>query len=249
MGWSWERSDPVFPSAARRPAIGLVAPTTAQKRASASDRGSLRAKPASVGDIRSAPAQSSRPWGRSPGARCARQTGSLRSHQGWRPGPSGRAKTEVGHGLVVGAQRPGLSERKRGARRSVWWPRRQPRSERQRATGALAGEARVVGDIRALRRSRHGHGADRRARAARDKPGRCAPTRAGDLGRAGAQKLKSVMGWSWERSDPVFPSAARRPAIGLVAPTTAPKRASASDRGSCGRSPRRRGHPGRSSPG
>jgi len=27
-----------------------------------------------------ASARSSRPWGRSPGARCARQTGSLRSH-------------------------------------------------------------------------------------------------------------------------------------------------------------------------
>src|SRR4051812_21593221 len=57
------------------------------------------------------------------------------------------------------------------------------------------------------------------------------------------------MGWWWERSDPVFPRAARRPAIGLVAPTTAPVRASASGRGCCERSSRRRGHPGRSSPG
>ncbi len=35
--------------------------------------------------------------------------------------------------------------------------------------------SQAPGSLRSLRRGRHGHGADRRARAARDKPGRSAP--------------------------------------------------------------------------
>src|SRR3954468_19080915 len=52
MGWWWERSDPVFPSAARRPAIGLVAPTTAPGASVSELPGLLRAKPASSGTSR-----------------------------------------------------------------------------------------------------------------------------------------------------------------------------------------------------
>ena len=107
------------------------------------------------------------------------------------------------------------------------------------ARGRLARCARCGAVATAMR-------ADRGARASRERPGRFAPTAptapialrvreclpAGVVPGCtlGTDLIQSRATWR-ERSDPVFPSGARRPAIGLVAPTTAPVRAQASDRG------------------
>src|SRR4051794_14943752 len=49
----------------------------------------------------------------------------------------------------MGAQRPGLSERSEAPGDRSGGPDDSPGCEPQRATGAVAGEARVVGDIQA----------------------------------------------------------------------------------------------------
>ena len=177
----WERSDPVFPSEARRPAIGLRAAATAPKRAQRARRprapassrrglgaeacGGIQASNGSGGSEatrsfrakRGAPRSASEP---------RRQRRSERSEPGarerqravaadWGPKLAGVSRPAMG---AVGAKRPGLSERSEA-------PRDRPPSRGDSAEASAASQAPASASEQSPRiggRSLRGYPATRR---------------------------------------------------------------------------------------